>query len=724
MSNSFSIQGSVKTLFDQTFRSSRRPTARARLSDALHLFVLTSFALAQPVYDRLGGRSAFLLDQNVTPQTVNLLVFLLSFALPAAIVSFEYVIFRWKPKIYDSLHAIMIFTLLVLLALPVCMRANFLSGFMMLSAGLAAGGFGLWCYFEFRRVRMIVTLAAPGILIFPTVFLVQYSAATAMTAPSVVRSASWAPVPVVLLVFDEFSGLSLMNPEREIDADRFPNFAALSKRSTWFRNAASVNPLTRLAVPAILSGKYPESDKAPGPVDVPQNLFSVLTSAGGYELAAFEPITTLAPRSLALTGQRPVGAWQQTLFLADILWRVYLFQITPPDYHVHLPKISKAWFGWNDSKRIDRTQTRGRFSYGWSDQRDDQFQHFLRCIDDSPRPAFYFGHFLLPHMPWCYLPSGHRHTEDSELGGIQCLETDGPGRSESDHDEFAVIQSQQRYLLQLMYVDHLIGQLLSRLEETGVLDRSLLIVTADHGISFRIKQPKRWLTPDTQADILSVPLFVKLPFQNTGQISDRAVESVDILPTVADVVGLQLQAPTDGWSLFETSHAQRKHLTVFDGGETRHFDPQIFQLSTMPDLLRQRFGNGSDRDAMFRIGPMPELVGQSVQSLPQGTEPRVEIELLRDHIEVADTPNADRPCYIAGTIVSSNSAEESVVLAIAINGTIHAVTRTSQQTSSATRWSGMVPEWVFHAGQNDVRVYSVSGPDRRLVPCLVRDRPK
>ena len=369
--------------------------------------------------------------------------------------------------------------------------------------------------------------------------------------------------------------------------------------------------------------------------------------------------------------------------------------------------------------RSDRTQSRGRFSYGWSDQRDDQFQHFLNCIDDSPRPVLYFGHFLLPHMPWCYLPSGHHHTADSTSSGIACLETDGPGTSESDHDEFVVTQTQQRYLLQVMYVDHLIGQLLSRLEETGVLDRCLLIVTADHGISFRTEQPRRWLMPGNQDDILSVPLFVKLPHQTTGQISDRIVESVDILPTVADVIGLKLLAPTDGWSVFDESHPERTQLTVFDGQVVLHFDPQILQSSKTPDVLRQRFGNSSDPDAMFRIGPMPELVDQTVSNLQQSTEPRVEIEVLRDHSEVSDAPRAERPCYFAGTIVSSSSADEPVVLAIAINGTIRAVTRTNQHPSSATRWSAMVPEWAFHAGQNDVRFYSVSGSDHRLVPCLI-----
>ena len=33
------------------------------------------------------------------------------------------------------------------------------------------------------------------------------------------------PIPLVMIVFDEFSGTSLMNERLEIDAARYPNFA-------------------------------------------------------------------------------------------------------------------------------------------------------------------------------------------------------------------------------------------------------------------------------------------------------------------------------------------------------------------------------------------------------------------------------------------------------------------------------------------------------------------
>lgn len=695
------------------------PKNRTRSSDALHVFVLTSFAVAQPMYDRLGTKSDFLVDQDVSPATAGMLVLLLSFGFPAVIVLFEITLARWKRRFQDICQAIIVFVFLVLLALPVSSRIVFLPSPLMLCLSLAAGGLGVFYYFDNRRVRALVTWAAPGILIFPAVFLAQFSSATATLGPSASRSPEWNPAPVVLLVFDEFCGLTLMNPDREIDADRFPNFAALARQSTWFRNAATVHPYTVQAVPALLSGMHPRSLLTPGPTDRPQNLFNVLTKAGGYELVAFEPVSRLTPRILTANGQQPSAPWRQTLFLVDILGRVFLFHVTPADYHDRLPMIPRAWFGWHDSRVIDPAQRRGHFAYGWNDRRSDQFQHFLNCLDGSPQPTLYFGHFLLPHVPWCYLPSGHQYTEDSANWDLMCLDNDQTTEKESPSDDLAVIQDQQRYLLQLMYVDRLLGQLMSRLSETGDLDRCLLIVTADHGVTFRANQPRRELAPGNQDDILSIPLFIKRPQQTQGEISDRFVQSVDILPTIADVLGLSLQLPTDGWSVFDTSHSARTQLKVTSQNKSTNVDPAILENSQTPAVLRERFGNGSDLEAMFRIGPRPELVGRTVQSLNQTHDSCVEINLLRYGDVVGDSPDSLRPCHYEGTVLTPSLVQEPMILAVAINGTIRAVTRTHKQPSGLwDRWSVLVPESSFHPGQNEVQFFVVTVSDGRLTPCV------
>lgn len=722
MSSGFSSRTSAPATPDAALSRSLLLRSRTRFTDVLHIFVLTSFAFAQPIYDRLGAQPVFLVDQNITSMTAALFASLLTIGLPTAIVIFQIAVSRLGRRAYDAMHTIFVFVLFVLLALPVCSRVTFLNGPVMVCTALVMGCVGIWCYFEFERARTLVTFCAPGIVIFPAAFLIQFATATATIGPSASRSAHWKPVPVVLLVFDEFCGSTLMTPEREIDAQRFPNFAALSRQSTWFRNAASVNPVTTLALPAILSGKYPTETLVPGPAQLPQNLFNVMTSTGGYELVAFEPVSSLAPRSLEATGHRLSKTWEQTLSLADILGRVYLFHVVPSDYHIRLPLIPRIWFGMHSSVEIDRTQHRGIFDYNWNGRRHDQFQHFLDCIDSTPDSVLYFGHFLLPHFPWRYLPSGHRYSEDNEDWESLCLDSDRKIADDDDDDDddqcddVALVQNEQHYLLQLMYVDRLIGKLMSRLSEAGVLDRSLLIVTADHGVSFRAKQPRRWLTPGNQDNILSIPLFVKLPQQSVGQISDRHVQSVDILPTIADVVGMTLSVPTDGWSVFDTSRPERTQLTVTDAGITTTVDPATIQTSNTPAELRQRFGSSSDPDSLFRIGPIPELIGRTVESLPQSTETPMTIQLVSGGDTIPDVPDAVIPCDYKGVILSPKPTHGPLILAIAINGTIRVVTQTDQHENTQHRWAALVPESAFHVGQNDVQFFAVTGPDLRLTP--------
>ena len=60
------------------------------------------------------------------------------------------------------------------------------------------------------------------------------------------------PGPIVVVVLDELPVTTLMRADGSINADRFPGFARLAERSTWFRNASVHHTSTHLAVPALL----------------------------------------------------------------------------------------------------------------------------------------------------------------------------------------------------------------------------------------------------------------------------------------------------------------------------------------------------------------------------------------------------------------------------------------------------------------------------------------
>ncbi len=85
------------------------------------------------------------------------------------------------------------------------------------------------------------------------------------------------------------------------------------------------------------------------------------------------------------------------------------------------------------------------------------------------------------------------------------------------------------------YVDRQLGLIMRRMSRTGIFDRSLFIVVADHGIAFEVGvKERRQVTETNFEQVAAVPFFVKRPGQTTGRVDDGIVRNVDVVPTVAD----------------------------------------------------------------------------------------------------------------------------------------------------------------------------------------------
>ncbi len=694
---------------------------RRPVIEILHLFVLTSFAVAQPVYDRVGERPAFLSDMGVRPAGIFLFVAAFSLIFPSILGAFVWGVGKLWPGARDPIRSVIVFLLLTVAVAPLVNRVEFLPGWLLIGLTVAAGTIVTGAYFTFQSIRSVVTVATPVIVAFPAIFLLTSPVARHFFFPQQqIQATRWNPVPVVVVVLDELCGMTLMNERHDIDADRFPHFAELGRDSTWFRNATTVFPDTWQAVPAILSGRYPTTRWTPLIADRPQNLFSVVNATGAYELAVFEPVSRMARQPKGGPLSPDASAVSQLCSILPAVGSVLLFQVTPHDLQFRLPEVPRLWFGLHELAKVDRQQRHGVFRYAKSDNRLVQFDHFLDCLDETLQPELYFFHVLLPHIPWCYLPSGRKCIADSERWELldDLLVAD---------DLFAE-QCQQRHLLQLEFVDSQIGRLLDRLRETGLYDNCLLVVTADHGVSFKAGEPRRLVSDGNMPDIMSIPLFIKAPGQQSGTISDRNVESVDILPTIVKFLGIELQLPVDGVSVFDTALPERKEKTLCKqetlGGQAPiKVSASILESSTVPQEIRRRFGAANEPEALFRIGPHPELIGRRIADLPISAESPAELALSRSGSVYTQDPTALVPCYTEGRVVAPPVSTTPVVLAVAVNGIIRATTRTYRFEKYRAHFTAMVPESAFREGKNDVAYYTVTGssPEFHLTPCIVKD---
>src|SRR5262245_25796225 len=97
------------------------------------------------------------------------------------------------------------------------------------------------------------------------------------------------------------------------------------------------------------------------------------------------------------------------------------------------------------------------------------------------------------------------------------------------------------------YTDALVGRLLTRLREQKLLDRTVVVVAADHGESLgeHGEASHGFSVYDATA---AVPLIVRTPWALRGR-SRTQVSLVDVFPTVLDLAGLPAEAGIDGRSL-------------------------------------------------------------------------------------------------------------------------------------------------------------------------------
>ena len=164
----------------------------------------------------------------------------------------------------------------------------------------------------------------------------------------------------------------------------------------------------------------------------------------------------------------------------------------------------------------------------------------------------------------------------------------------------------------------MLGRLVARLRRTGLYDRALVVVTADHGISFRAGQKRRPLSDANLQDIAYVPLFVKLPHQRRGRIEGAPARTIDIVPTIADAIGVRIPWHVDGHSLLGPRPAERGVVLVKDGGKRFVVPAPELEARRERALRRQLrlFGSGEPISSLFAVGPGRERVNHSIEGRP------------------------------------------------------------------------------------------------------------
>lgn len=676
----------------------------------LSVMVLFAFAVAQPLLDLLGRNPEFFLARAAPKIDIWLVVLAAVLILPSLLALVAWGARAIHPIVGAVVHSI-IFTVLgaaMAIALIEHSPARELPDWAELAVA-ALVGVALWDVFiHFAWARAAVRFASIGPLVFAAAFALFSPTAQLLSAAGPLEKPAGVvvdnPVPVVLVVFDEFPLASLIDAEGNIPERIYPTFARLAEEGVWFRNAVGVEQQTEEAIPTILTGRHPaDRDAIPTASDYPLNLFSLLADV--YEIRASESVTELCPSYACSNRTRvvspPADRWPT---LASDLSIVSAHLLLPPDLTRGLPSIRQTWGDFAGATPEAREQFNliGRFNEVLDEDRRKQVARFIGMLaQPTNRPTFYFAHLLFPHVPWTYLPNGQAYS----------VQTPAPGSTAIGwaSDEWLVMQAYQRHLLQVQYADTIVGRIIATLESRGVYDDALILIVADHGaadapdIDFR-----RAITDATVGHIAAVPMFLKMPGEKDGHVDDYRAETTDVLPTIADVLGMTVPWEVEGTSLLSTDRPTRTSSTMIGSRGSVTFDASGNEKLEVAAWKESWFLDGEP----FGLAPRGyhDLLGTSLASLRPTDDTGLEVQIRRASQYSDLDPTAEPfPAQVTGTLTGSAAFNGDVVLAISLNGRVEAVVRTFDTDGRTTSFQAILPPEAFRAGANRIEVVLVDG---------------
>jgi hypothetical protein len=697
----------------------------------LNISTLHALVIAKPVFDVFSNYPEYFVANRVYRSDIVWFVLFVSFVIPAMIATPLALIQHVAKKRGAQVHLIAIGGYGFGYMLQLIAGIDPLPLFLMIVLGAAAGIGMAVLYWRNTRFPFIVSLVSPIVLLFPLLFLFDGNMQQVLFPQTISKDEPRIAVPktidstppIVMVVFDEFPLTDMLDAQGGIDSKRFPRFADFTGVSTWYENATTVRPFTAGAVPAILTGKRPDipaittdltsisrqgesiRKSLPTYENFPENLFSMLRDH--YTFNIHEATTNMVPPHVDAGGIDSIVKRTPLRVLLNDASIVFLHVLLPEKLTNEIPRIDQGWGhfgkkGADKSVSLQNVEDTEGHNAGASFQ-VSTFRTFVQSLDTYPESTLHFLHIVHPHSPHVHLPSGKTYSRDNREIGIEQRKPVWKG---SDR---AVATVHQAFKLQAASTDTFLGTLLDSLKANGWYDESFVIITADHGASFYNGHPHRVPTQHTFGDIAFVPLFIKYPNQTEGKMDSSNVESIDILPTIRDVIGAELNWRFDGRSLVDHAVQPRETKMLADSlGNDLELTRREYLDAKEAALNRNivTFSLDDPRSDLFRFGKGLEFIGQPESVLySKRIESDIQCKGL-DALRNVDLNSEVLNLRLVGNVTSVKGVPSDYCLVFSINGTIELFSK-PMQVDNQYLFDVILPEHVFIQGKNTVRALLV-----------------
>jgi hypothetical protein len=682
--------------------------AKEALWHLANLAVLWTFAVAQPLFDLLGDNPEFFAARGSSGFDIISFSVLLVVLPPLLGLGIELLFRPLGRPFFKGAHVVLIGLLVTLIAAQALKKAIDASDGLLIGLSVAIGAALALLYARAEPVRSFLNVLTPAPLVFLLLFLLG-SPVSKLAFPDEAGARTVGGITnanVVVVLLDELPSNTLVDENDELDTVRFPGFAELAKNATWFKNAFTIYDSTERAQPAIMDGNLPARDKLPISADHPNSMFSLFAKT--HRLNVSEEATSVCSRDLCKDTRPDEPYGDRISSMSEDLGLVWLHVVSPPGIEADLNSVSENWgdFGGDagaGSGTSSSDQNRGHARENLAGGRKARFEDWIADIKPGQRPSLNFKHTLLPHVPWQFIPDGRRYRRqpNDAVPGMS-------NQSYNSQDQLDVLL--QRHFLQTGFADLMLQELWRHLKREGMWDDSLIVVAADHGMAFvKGRRDRRRLDAQNYGEIAPIPLFVKAPGQKKGEENDAYVETIDILPTILDLLNVNPKVEMDGHSAFSDVVQRRRDLRILERNTFKPLELSVAQFEARKALVREHnhrlFGTGSDGpDRIYRIGPHQELIGKPAP--PGQGEGSVDIRDAGDYANV-DTKSDFLPTHPVGSLEGGTPGRD---IAVAVNGRVAAVGRTFTlaEGEEGEFFSVMIPPGSLRDGRNRVEVYEVS----------------
>jgi len=306
---------------------------------------------------------------------------------------------------------------------------------------------------------------------------------------------------------------------RDAQGSLTPALDAFAKESLLFENFHSNASWTRPAVTSILTGQRPSRHGVtqkvdPLPAEGP-HLADAFASAG-YATSASVTNVNLAPD---FGFERGFSAYRYHAPLRP-------FSATGAAVRLSVINIARLL-----SERVGGAMKASSYYAEASTITGDALELAAQMKDG---PYFLWVHYMDPHDPYLKQPA--------DGSGLARVRTPNPELSQAE-EALALYQGEVRVW------DQGFGQLIDGLRKLGHLEKSVVVLTADHGEEFG-EHGGFWHGQTLFEELTHIPLLVRLPGAARGGERLASLGSqVDILPSLLSLAALELPAGVDGLAL-------------------------------------------------------------------------------------------------------------------------------------------------------------------------------